>query len=288
LAPRLLLIVAAILFSTGGAAIKYNSLSAWQVACWRSLIAAATLWIALPPVRRKWSGQLFLVGLAYAAMLILFVSATKLTTAANAIFLQSTAPLYLLFIGPVFLKEKLQRSDWLLMIAMAVGMSFFFLDAEPAVATAPNPKLGNTLAALSGLAWALVVAGLRWVARDGTDPHAAIATVFAGNVIAFVIAFVPALPVPEARWQDMAAVLYLGTCQIALAYVCLSKAMRHVPAFEASVIILVEPALNPMWTWLLLDERPGKLPLIGGAILLCATAVNGWWQKRVKEECKGS
>jgi drug/metabolite transporter, DME family len=288
LGPRVLLIVAAVLFSTGGVAIKYNSLTAWQVSCWRSMIAAATLWIALPAVRRKWTWQLFLAAWAYAAMLILFVSATKLTTAANAIFLQSTAPLYLLFIGPVFLKERLRGSDWLLMITMAIGISFFFVDAEPAVATAPNPSLGNTLAALSGLAWALVVASLRWVARDGADAHAAIATVFAGNVLAFVIGFVPALPLPEPRWQDIAAVLYLGTCQIALAYVCLSKAMRHVPAFEASVIILVEPALNPMWTWLFLGERPGNMPLIGGAILLFATAVNGWWQKRVRDECKGS
>jgi drug/metabolite transporter (DMT)-like permease len=74
--------------------------------------------------------------------------------------------------------------------------------------------------------------------------------------------------------------LYLGTCQIALAYVCLSKAMRHVPAFEASVIILVEPALNPLWTWLVMGETPASLALLGGAILLVATAVNGWWQNR--------
>jgi DME family drug/metabolite transporter len=276
------LVVAAILFSTGGVSIKYNSLNAWQVACGRSIIAAAALWIALPAVRRKWTPRLFLVGCAYAAMLILFVSSTKLTTAANAIFLQATAPLYLMFIGPVFLKEKLRRSDWLLMIAMAVGMSFFFLDAELPVSTAPNPRLGNVLGALSGFAWALVVAGLRWVARDGEDTHAAISTVFAGNVIAAFICLAPALPVANIRWQDIAVLLFLGTCQIALAYFCVSKAMRHVPAFEASVIILVEPALNPLWTWLLLAERPGTLPLLGGAILLVATTINGWWQARGK------
>ena len=278
--PRLLLVVAAVLFSTGGAAIKYNSLTGWQVACWRSIVAAVTLWIALPPVRRRWTLPLFAVGCAYAAMLILFVSATKLTTAANAIFLQSTAPLYLLFIGPVLLKEPLRKSDWLLMAAMGAGMSLFFVAAEPAVATAPNPALGNILAVISGLAWAIVVAGLRWTARDGEDAHAAIATVFAGNVIAFVAAFTPALPLPGVELRDVLALLYLGTCQIALAYVCLSKAIRHVPAFEASVIILVEPALNPVWTWLVMDEQPARLALIGGAILITATAMNGWWQNR--------
>jgi drug/metabolite transporter (DMT)-like permease len=214
-------------------------------------------------------------------MLILFVSATKLTTAANAIFLQSTAPLYLLFIGPVLLKEPLRRSDWLLMGAMGVGMSLFFVSTERAVATAPNPALGNLLAAISGIAWALVVAGLRWVARGGgSDSHAAIATVFAGNIIAFVAAFGPALPLPSVQWRDVLTLVYLGTCQIALAYVCLSKAIRHVPAFEASVIILVEPALNPVWTWLVMGERPSPLAIAGGAILLIATAINGWWQNR--------
>lgn len=210
-------------------------------------------------------------------MLILFVSATKLTTAANAIFLQSTAPLYLLFIGPLILKEPLRRSDWALMAAMGLGMSFFFVSTEAAVATAPNPALGNLLAAASGVAWAIVVSSLRWVARDGSDQHAAISTVLVGNVLAFAIAFAPALPLPQISASDVAVMLYLGACQIALAYVCLSKAIRHVPAFEAAAILLVEPALNPIWTWLILGERPGPRAILGGAILLGATAVNSWW-----------
>lgn len=278
--PRLLLIVAAVLFSTGGAAIKHNSLTGWQVACWRSILAAGALWIVLPPIRRRWDLRLFGIGCAYAAMLILFVSATKLTTATNAVFLQSTAPLYLLFIGPVLLKEPLRRSDWVLMAAMAFGISLFFVSTEPAVVTAPNPQLGNLLAATSGVAWALVVSGLRWVSRGNPDPHAGIATVFAGNVIAFFVAFVPALPMPAWSWHDALAILYLGVCQIALGYYCLSKAMRRVPAFEAAVIILVEPALNPVWTWLVLGEKPARLALFGGAILILATIVNGWWQNR--------
>lgn len=279
--PRLLLIITALLFSTGGAAIKYNSLSAWQVACWRSLVSATAVWIALPAVRRRWTWRLFGVGCAYAAMLILFIASTKLTTAANAIFLQSTAPLYLLFIAPVVLKEPLRRSDWLLIAIMALGMSLFFIDTEGAAETAPNPALGNLFGAGSGIAWAIVIATLRRAGRGNSDPHAGMAAVFAGNVIAFVVAFVPALPFPEWRPSDLLSLLYLGTCQTALAYFCFSKAMRHVPAFEAAAILLVEPALNPVWTWLLLGEKPGNLAMLGGAILLVATAVNSWWQSRV-------
>jgi drug/metabolite transporter (DMT)-like permease len=280
--------MAAVLFSTGGVAIKYNQLTAWQVACARSIIAASALWIVLPGVRRRWTWPLLGVGCAYASMLILFVAATKLTTAANAIFLQSTAPVYLLFIGPALLKEPLRRSDQALMLAMALGMSLFFVSTEAAVATAPNPGLGNLFAAGSGLAWALVVAGLRWAARHDASGSAGITTVFVGNAIAFFVALGPAAPWPALRIGDVLSMVYLGVFQIALAYWCMTKALRHVRAFEAATIMLVEPALNPVWTWLVLEERPGILACAGGAILLAATAVNAWWQNRARYAASGS
>ena len=278
--PRLLLVLAAVLFSTGGAAIKLNQLTSWQVACLRSVIAAGALWLAMPGVRRRWTWQVVGLGAAYAVNLILFVAATKLTTAANAIFLQSTAPVYLLFIGPLLLKERLRSSDLLLMAVMAFGMSLFFVSTEPAMATAPNPSLGNVLGAISGLAWAIVVAGLRWTGRHDKTGTDGLAIVFAGNLIAFFVALEPALPFNEIATSDILAVFYLGACQVALAYFCLTKGIRHVAAFEASVVMLVEPALNPVWTWLMLRERPGMLACIGGAILLLATATNAWWQNR--------
>lgn len=277
---RLLLLVAAVLFSTGGVAIKYNQLTAWQVACFRSILAAAALWIVLPGVRRRWTLPLFGIACAYAAMLILFVAATKLTTSANAIFLQSTAPIYLLVISPLLLKEPLRRSDFLLMAAMAAGMSLFFVSTEPAAATAPNPGLGNLLGASSGVAWAAVVAGLRWIGRSDPGESASITAVFAGNAVAFVAALIPAQPFPEVRIADIASIVYLGLFQIALAYWCLTKAIRQVTAFEAATILLVEPALNPVWTWLVLGEQPGALACAGGALLLAATAMNAWWQNR--------
>ena len=278
--PRLLLVLAAVLFSTGGAAIKFNQLTSWQVACFRSITAAGTLWFVLPDVRRRWTWQLFGLGAAYAANLILFVAATKLTTGANAIFLQSTAPIYLLFIGPLLLKEPLRRSDFFLMAAMAFGMSLFFVSTEPAVATAPDPVLGNILGAISGLAWAIVVAGLRWTGRQDKTGADGLATVYTGNLVAFCVSFIPALPVSRFGPSDALAVTYLGTCQVALAYYCLTKGIRKVPAFEASAVMLVEPALNPVWTWLILGERPALLACLGGVILLAATGINAWWQNR--------
>lgn len=278
--PRLLLLAAAVLFSTGGVAIKYNDLSGWQVASSRSILAAGALWFMLPGVRRPWNLALFGIACAYAAMLIFFVTATKLTTAANAIFLQSTAPIYLLFISPVFLREPVRRSDFLLMGAMAIGMSLFFVSTEPAANTAPNPALGNLLGAGSGISWAIVVAGLRYMGRHDPSGSASITVVFAGNLIGFLVAAAPAFPFPALRATDVLSIVYLGFFQIALAYWCLTKAIRHVPAFEAATVLLVEPALNPVWTWLVLDEKPGLLACVGGGVLLVATAFNAWWQNR--------
>ena len=274
---RLLLLAAALLFSTGGAAIKATSLTSWQVACFRSAVAAVAILALVPSARRAWTWRSVVASLAYAATMILFVSANKLTTSANAIFLQDTAPLYLLLLGPWLLGERLRRADLLLAATLALGMALFFLGAERAAATAPDPFRGNLIAAFSGLAWALTIAGLRWIGRsDG----AGLPAVVAGNVIACLGCLPMALPVAHAGWTDAAAIVYLGVFQIGLAYACLTRAIRHVPAFEASAVLLAEPAMNPVWAFLVHGERPGAWAVAGGALILGATLANTWWHRR--------
>ena len=139
---RLLVLSAALLFSTGGAAIKATAFSAWQVASFRSGIAAIALFLLLPAWRRGWSKRTLLVGLFYAITLILYVTANKLTTAANSIFLQATAPLYLLLLAPRLLGEPLRQRDPLLAALLVVGIVLFFVQVDPALATAPrSPSL---------------------------------------------------------------------------------------------------------------------------------------------------
>src|SRR5688572_19821495 len=118
---RLLLVAAAVLFSTGGTAIKAASLTGWQIASFRSAIAAAMLLSVLPEARRNWSWRLVPPAAAYAMTVICFVLATRLTTSANAIFLQSTAPLYILLLGPWLLAERIHRSDLLYVAAVTAG-----------------------------------------------------------------------------------------------------------------------------------------------------------------------
>jgi drug/metabolite transporter (DMT)-like permease len=276
---RLLLAFSALLFSTGGAAFKAASLTGWQVASFRSLVAATVLVIAIPATRRGWRLSMIPIALAYAATLVLFVLANRLTTSANAIFLQSTAPIYVLLIGPWLLNETIRRHDIAYILCVGAGMGIFALGEDRAVATAPNPPLGNALALASGVTFAFMLAGLRWLGRGGQG-DAALATVAAGNVAAFLIALPMALPVTHARPADAAVILYLGAIQIGLAYWCLTKGISRVPAFEATTMLQVEPAMNPVWTWLLHGERPNAWALAGGVVIVTATLVNTWLQSR--------
>jgi drug/metabolite transporter (DMT)-like permease len=278
LASRLLLMSSAILFSTGGAAIKGVALTPWQVACLRSGIAAAALALLLPEARTGWSWRLAGVGVAYAATLVAFVCATKLTTAANAIFLQSTAPLYVLMLAPTLLHEGARRSDLLFALAVCGGIALVFAGG-PRSAMAPDPRTGNIIGAASGVAWALTLIGLRAAARHHAG-GAAIATVVIGNIMACAATAPLAFPVRSPGVTNLIIVTYLGVVQIGLAYLCFTRGIRKVPAFEASTIGLLEPALNPVWTWLVHGENPGAATVAGGAVILSATLVNTWVQTR--------
>ena len=280
---RLGIFTAAILFSTGGAAIKACSLSSWAVAGFRSGIAAAVLYLLLPGARRGWTRRTLLIGLAYAATLILFVLANKSTTSANAIFLQSTAPLYLLLLGPLVLREPIRKIDLAVISAVATGAVLLLFGSEAATvvsATAPDPGRGNLLAVVSGATWALTLTGFRWLGKRAGDNDSGAATVIAGNFIAFVVCLPLAIQGVHASKVDIAVLLYLGIFQIALAYVLLTRSMRAVPGLEAATLLLVEPVFNPIWTWIVHGERPGTLALIGGVLIVGAALGGTAWQAR--------
>lgn len=277
---RLRLALAALLFSTGGAAIKAAEFTGWQIAGFRSGVAALVLWLLAPGARRAWTWRVFLVGAAYAATLVLFVLANRLTTSANTIFLQSTAPLYVMLLAPWLLHERVRPADVGFMAVVAVGLTLFFVGAEPPHATAPDPARGNLLAACSGVTWALTVCGLRWMgSRDG-DGSSAMAAVVVGNLLAFAAALPWALPLGPHPARDWVVIVYLGAFQIGVAYMLVTSALRWLPALEASIILLIEPALNPLWAWAVQGEVPGSFALAGGAIILGATTLRTWIDAR--------
>jgi DME family drug/metabolite transporter len=271
LASRLEVLAAAALFSSGGAVIKAIHLAGWQVAFLRSAIAATALLLMMKEARRRPTLKVLGVGLAYAATLILFVLANKLTTSASAIYLQSTAPLYVLLLSPWLLSERIRGRDVVFMITLAAGLGLFFVGFDPVSVTAPNPKLGNLLATASGLTWALTVMGLRALGRSGESWGPAAS--FWGNVFAALFCLPFALPILAARPLDWALIGYMGIFQIGIAYLFLIRGLERVRAFEASLLLLLEPVLNPIWTWLVHGERPGAWSIAGAAVILVATAV---------------
>jgi drug/metabolite transporter (DMT)-like permease len=258
---RLAILAAAVLWSTAGAAIKVCQLDGWQIASGRSLVAAATLALVLPGSRRRPSRRGWLVATAYAATVVLFVVANKLTTAANAIFLQDTAPLYVLALSPILLNERPTRGELLAVPVFILGLALFFVDR-----LAPGQLWGNAIALASGVSFALAIIGLRAAQDEGQ------AVLLWGNLLAGAVALAPALAGAPPRPTDLVIVLFLGTFQLGLSYALFQYGIRGTPAVEASLLVLLEPVLNPVWTFLVAGEIPGRWALIGGAIILAATA----------------
>jgi DME family drug/metabolite transporter len=269
---RLLLLAAAVLWSSAGAVIKLSALDAWQLAGGRALVAASFLAIAVPAARRRPSRPLLLVGVAYAATTVLFVLANKLTTSANAIFLQDTAPLWVLLLSPWVLGERPSRGALLSIPVFGAGLALFFVDR-----LSPGQLAGNLVALVAGIAFAASILGLRRIGPDGP------AALVWGNLLA-AAATLPLWPLgPAAGLGDLGAVAFLGVFQLGLAYLCFSLGLRGTPALEASLLVLLEPVLNPVWTYLFAGERPGPWALAGGAVILLATiwrTLQPWLQER--------
>jgi drug/metabolite transporter, DME family len=275
--PLLLVLGAAILWSTGGLFIKATHLSAFELSFGRSLLAAITIALLTRGEGFGINRITAITSILYAALLILFVAATKLTTAANAIFLQYTAPVYVLILEPVFYKEKFRLRDLATVAACLAGMSLFFVGK-----LRPEDVSGNLLALASGVCFALFFLLMRH--SKARDVNRASATIY-GNLISVVIcapAFVGAIrrgitPV------DFACIAYLGIVQLGLAYLLFTSAMaRGVRSIDASIIGYVEPVLNPLWVFLVIGERPSGWALVGGAIIIASVLVHTIGQARTR------
>ncbi len=256
---------AAILWSTGGLFIKVAPMPALAVACGRSLVAGLFYLALLRPDLRaaRWS-----TAAAYAGCIITFVSATKLTTAANAIFLQYTGPAYVLLLSPFLLDEPFRPIDGVCVALSLAGMSLFFVGRIET-----GQALGNLLAIASGVFFALAIVLLRREAKSGRGD--ALPSTTLGNLLAAAVTLPWALKAaPEIlTLRGGAVLLYLGIVQLGLAYFLFVRGVRRVPAAEASLISMLEPVLNPVWVLIGFGEKPGPWAIAGGAIVVAAVVV---------------
>ena len=257
-----LLLATAVLWSTSGIGIKWVSWHPLAIAGARSGIAAIVVWAAFRKNSLHWNRSLFIGGVAYALTVLLFVSATKLTTAANAILLQYTYPVFVAVLGMLFLQEKPCKADWLTMGTVCVGMVLFFQEQM-----SPGRLEGNMLAIASGVAMAVMVVALR-SQKEGTPWG----SVLLGNVLA-ALGGLPFFFDGGPGGEGWLALLAMGVVQLGLSYVLYSVAIKKVTALEASIVTMVEPLLNPLWVFLLLGEQPGIWSLWGGSVILAAMTV---------------
>ncbi|HZS09299.1 MAG TPA: DMT family transporter [Blastocatellia bacterium] len=260
----ILLIIAALLWSTGGLLIKLVSWHPFAIAGMRSAIAAVVLLAAVRRPRITWSATQLGCALAYAGTVVMFAVANKHTTAANAILLQYTAPVYIALFGAWFLGERTTRLDWITIFLVLVGMTLFLFDG-----LRTGNWLGNGLALASAASFASLVVLLR--KQKDSSP---IESVILGNVIAALVG----LPfmfgeMPDAKsWVGL---VLLGVFQLGLSYLIYVRAVKSLTALEAILIPVIEPLLNPLWVMLQFGEKPTGLALIGGIIVLGSVTARG-------------
>ncbi|MBP7845085.1 MAG: EamA family transporter [Proteobacteria bacterium] len=256
------LIFTAILWSLGGVLIKWVDFSPLIVSGLRSLVAGVFLFLYFRPKLLPLNCPVFFGSLTYALTVIAFVIATKWTTAASAILLQSTAPLYVAFFGIFYLNEKIQIKDSLILVLVALGMLLFFKDNI----SLENFK-GNLFGLFSGFCFAWFILITRKSGSENT-----IQMIVLGNFLASIMSLSWAWPLGDLNYQGLGGVFVLGVFQLALPYALYSKAISHVSALETSLIALIEPILNPIWVYLILAEKPGPWAIVGGIIVIASVA----------------
>jgi len=259
----LAVVLTALLWSSGGLLIKMISLNAMQLSFFRCIIAALVFAVIFRKKVLKVNKLAILNAVFYATVLTLFVIATKTTTAANAIFLQSTAPIYVLIFEPIINKTRWEPINIITIAVCFIGMILFFLGE-----LSPGHLEGNIVALLAGVAFAAFFLGMR-----KNDKEYQQSAIFYGNIIVAVICIPFILELETISFNDLWMVSFLGVFQIAAAYAIFTYGIKRILAVEASIISMLEPVLNPVWVFLGYGEVPTTYAILGGVIIISAITV---------------
>jgi drug/metabolite transporter (DMT)-like permease len=275
--PVFLVLAAVFLWSTGGMFIKLTSLDAYQVTFFRSLLAAVTVLIATRRNGLRINAFGILGSVIYATLLFLFVWATKHGTAANAIFLQYTAPVYILLLAPWIIGEKFHLRDLVTVIFCIGGMSLFFIGRLDTTA-----YIANIAALGSGIFLGLYIILLRHPRALGMN--STITVIYGNLLLALLTAPAGITAIPALTFKDVFAVSFLGIVQIGIAYILFIRGVTGgTRPLDASIIGFIEPLLNPVWVFLIVGEQPSAWALLGGTIIIVTVAAHTLNQYRMRE-----
>jgi drug/metabolite transporter (DMT)-like permease len=270
----LFLILTAILWSTSGLLIKLIDWQPMSILAGRSLLAAGIFAYYLRNSTFHPSRVQIVGALTFLATQVLFITATKMTTAANAIFLQYTAPITVIPLSVLWLGERPKRADWVALVVILAGLGFFFGDDLNL-----DGRIGNFLALISGVTMAVMTVCMRRAGMETENDYAPAQTILMSHATGAIIGM-PSLVRETFTLQSLGIIAFLGLFQIGLAFLLYSWAVRHVHALETTLIVTLEPILNPLWVFLILGEMPGPMALLGGLLVIGAVTIRAWVSAR--------
>lgn len=255
------MLACATLWSIAGIFIKLIPWNGFAVAGMRSLIAGATIAVYMAVARHRFmlSKKTFLAGLLSACVYTCFVCANKLTTAANAIVLQFTSPVFIVIFTALVRKTRIRRADAAVVILTLLGIALFFFDQLQ-----PGYILGNLVAIAAGM----FMAGMFLTVGELEENQR-----FSGILIGQCLTFLAGLPFiiatrPAFTTTATLSILTLGVFQLGISYILYVKSARYCPPLACCLLGAVEPLLNPVWVLIFDGERPGVFALIGGVIVV--------------------
>lgn len=260
---KLGVLLTALIWSSGGLAVKITNCPADALTGWRCFFCLVLFVLfyrkekLLTFSKAQWAGAI-----AYFLMAYFYIAATQLTTAANAILLQYTAPVYVALLSIWLLKEKVKKKDWFVIAAVFLGMILFFVDKAGI-----GNMLGNVLGVLSGISFATFIV----CTRMQKNAHPA-GSIFLGNVIALVVCL-PSMIVAPLTEDAIFGGMYLGLIYGGLSYIIYSACIRYVSALSAILIATIEPVLNPVWVFFLVGETPSSYAILGGGIVVVSILI---------------
>ena len=260
------MLLCAALWSIAGIFIKLFPWNSIVIAGIRSLIAGAVMFVYMRYKRIGFTAdrRSMLGGLALCCTLTCFVAANKLTTAANSIVLQFTAPMFIVVFSVLFLKKKFSRSDIFAVVLTMLGISLFFFDQ-----LTPGHLLGNCVAIVAGMAFAGY-----YMSLEGASESERMSAILMAHGLTFCVS-IPfiALEPPELGAAPVICIFILGVVQLGIPYVLLGRASGSCPPLACSLLGAVEPLLNPVWVFIFDGEAPGMWALIGGVVVVVTITV---------------
>ena len=273
------MLICAALWSVAGIFIKLIPWNGFAVAGMRSLIAGLTIAVYMLITRRRYilSRRMVVGGIMTAGVYTCFTVANKLTTAANAIVLQFTCPVFIVILSAIFLKQKIRKNDLAVVIATLAGIALFFFDQLK-----PGYILGNFVAIAAGMFMAvmfILVGNMEGDERFSTITNGQFLTFFVG--LPFIIA-----TKPEFTAAATASILVLGVFQLGISYILYVKSTQYCPPLACCLLGALEPLLNPVWVLIFDGERPGVWALIGGIIVVVSITLWCTFDRDKKEPVK--